>query len=76
MPNIKLHDLTEEQVDKLCEYIRNRDSIYDENGKILNLWKSCKNCPFSFYIGELDCYDCAAPNFEAELPEEFEVVIK
>ena len=74
--SMKIHDLTEEQVEKLCNYIYDKYGIRDDNGFLRNLDTVCENCPFALYVGELRWYECKKPDFEKELSKELEKVIK
>lgn len=73
---MKLYELNKEQAEKLCDYILDRDCSYDEQGHLINLRTMCKNCPFSFYVGEINSYDCRRPDYDSELPQEFVDIIK
>ena len=73
---MKFRELTEEQMDKICDYIEKRDWIRDEHGILANGKRACKNCPFTIYVGEYDYYDCNRPDLDRELPQEFVDIIK
>lgn len=73
---MKFRELTEEQMDKICDYIEENYATHNEKGFITNFGKWCQKCPFSYYIGEFDYYDCARPALDRELPQEFIDIIK
>lgn len=69
---MKLRDLTEEQADKICDY------IFEKYGKENSTWRDmqrcCCHCPFS--LTSDGYYDCAQGLMFIDLDEEFEKVIK
>lgn len=71
---MKLRDLTEEQADKICDYICDKYGVYDEHGIWKNSQKCCCHCPFG--ITSDGYYDCCQGLLFNDLPEEFEEVIK
>ena len=73
---MKIRDLTEGQMDKICDYITEKYCVYDENGILKNWKRCCKACPFSTYEGEFDSYECNRLDLDEELSPEFEEVIK
>jgi len=73
---MKIRELTEAQIDQICDFITDRDWEFDEYNILKNFKTACKNCPFTTYTGEYDCYECNRPDLDRELPQEFVDIIK
>jgi len=75
---MKLKDLTEEQADKICDYIFNTYGIYSPEGICQNFEECCQKCPYAFSIDDSRWRECSKGFMYRtdDVPEEFEKVIK
>ena len=73
--SMKLRDLTEEQADKICDYIVAKYCPVEKDRFSYKIWKACEHCPFGVSDGKGD-YTCAVGILENELDPELEEVIK
>lgn len=70
---MKVKDLTEAEVDMICDAMVEKHGVRDENGW-LNWNHICERCPLG--IGDCEYYMCGAYTQFRDLDEEFESIIK
>ena len=75
---MKLRDLTEEQVQKICDYYNNK---YD-NGKtdLGSICKPCQHCPFGYAVDDSCWRECSGffgfQEFDERTEEKIKEILK
>ena len=73
---MKLRDLTEDQAEKICDYLDEKYLIRDEKGFPTNWGEDCRHCPFGVTVDDSKWRECCMYHLFKDLPEELEEVIK
>lgn len=66
--------LTEEEAEKICEYVIKTRGIPNEKGLVL-ISSVCQYCPFGIMVDNNQPYVCGAKVLFRELPLEFEKLL-